>query len=268
MHAIYPQILLGSEIRTRRAGGFRLSEARYPPSARFAPHAHEHGNISLIMAGELEETVGRDSQIGSACSVVVKPAGTVHSNRFGPRGARTLLLEVPRGANLRRWQWFHGTEICKAALRVYRAFDAHFGVSCSATLESDLNNTCLDLLGVLDNLSGRNGACSAPPWIERVRDCLQDRFRQRISVSDLADEFGVHPVYLTRAFRARFGCAVTDYLQRLRVRDAAHCLASSAAPIAQVACRSGFADQAHLCRQFKRGTGMTPGQFRRLATGN
>lgn len=263
MHATYRQILLGSQLRTLRAGDLRLTEASYPPNTRFGSHAHETGNISLILCGQIEETVGGSSQVCTTFSVVVKPAGTVHSNRFGPLGARTLVLEIPVDPSLPRWHWFHGGAIPAAALRVYSAFRTH-----CAHNDDTLEDRVSELLGAVQDTINCATKPTAPPWIEHVREYLHDRFRKRVSVRDVALEFDVHPVYLTRAFRARFGCAITDYLQRLRVRDAADRLASSGVPIAQVALGCGFADQAHLCRLFKRDTGVTPGHFRRLVRGN
>lgn len=266
MHATYRQILLGSQLRTLRAGELRLTEASYPPNTRFSPHAHEVGNISLIIRGQLEETVGESSQVCTTCSVVVKPAGTIHSNRFGPLGARTLVLEAPAAmslASLSRWQWFHGGEISAAALSVYAAFRAH-----PRHDYDPLQDRVSELLGAIEAAIEDEPKPTAPPWVEQVREFLHDRFPERVSVAGVAAAFDVHPVYLTRAFRTRFGCAITDYLQRLRVRDAAHRLACSSVPLASVAFRSGFADQAHMCRLFKRDTGVTPGHFRRLVQGN
>ncbi len=259
MHATHPQVLLGAEVRSLRVGEMRLTEANYAPDMRLPAHAHEVGNISLIVRGELEETVGRTSQSCTTCSVVVKPAGTVHSNRFGLTGARTMLLEVPHRSSLRRWQWFHGGEVCAAALRVYRAF----------RFKSDeLEDRVTEFIGVIEDALETHRTPTAPPWVQQVRDHLHDRFRERVCICEIAKTFDVHPVYLTRAFRTRFGCAITGYLQRLRVRDAAHRLASSEAPLAQIAFRSGFADQPHMCRLFKRDVGFTPASFRRLVQGN
>jgi AraC-like DNA-binding protein len=52
------------------------------------------------------------------------------------------------------------------------------------------------------------------------------------------------------------------YLNHLRVRQARVLLEAGVAP-AEVAARTGFADQAHLSRHFKRVVGVPPGSFQR-----
>jgi AraC family transcriptional regulator len=273
MHRTYADISLGRRTRTRDcAGGVRLIEATYAPHTRFAAHAHDRGNVSLIVRGQIEESVGRDALCSTTCGVVVKPAGTVHANRFGPQGARTLVIELPpaprserhdghASRSLSRWHWFHGGAVTASALRLYRAFR-------SDDPAPPLDDLIAELVATIEERLDECGTRTVPPWVERVRDAIHDTFPQSVSVVDLARTFDVHPVYLARAFRARFGCAVTEYVQRLRVRDAAHRIACTPVPLCHVASLCGFCDQAHLSRVFKRDTGVSPGEFRRLALGN
>jgi AraC-like DNA-binding protein len=68
---------------------------RYAAGLRSARHAHPYANLSVILAGSLRERVGREEVTVGPLSVVVKPAGTEHANRFGPEGATLLRVEVP-----------------------------------------------------------------------------------------------------------------------------------------------------------------------------
>jgi AraC family transcriptional regulator len=84
-----------------------------------------------------------------------------------------------------------------------------------------------------------------------------------VTLSALASAVGLHPVYVARAFRARYGCAVGEYARRLRIGRAARELADGTQPLAVIAAQAGFADQSHFSRVFRRHTGLSPSAYRR-----
>ncbi|HEY8612354.1 MAG TPA: AraC family transcriptional regulator [Roseomonas sp.] len=65
---------------------------------------------------------------------------------------------------------------------------------------------------------------------------------------------------LARGFRAAFGTSPSRF-RTMRQLDQARRLIARGAPLAEAAMASGFADQSHLSRQFKRSYGLTPGQW-------
>jgi AraC-like DNA-binding protein len=71
-------------------------------------------------------------------------------------------------------------------------------------------------------------------------------------------------VYLARSVRRWYGTGVGEELRRLRIRSAAGAIAESGATVSTVAHAHGFADEAHLCRAFRRALGVTPGRYRAL----
>jgi AraC family transcriptional regulator len=253
------QIVLGQRVRSAKVDGAHVIEASYEPGTRLRPHAHGRANITLLLRGQIEETVGRDTAHARTLSVVLKPAGTVHENRFGPDGAHTLVIELDdqeahfHNAASARWRWFDGGEVAAAAMRLFLAFRAG-----AVELET------LDVLAAIEATFDHRARTPRPSWLDRARQLLQDAPDQRVSASRLAREFDLHPVYLARAFRAAFGCSMSRYREYLRVRRAAHEIASSAAPLSRVAIDNGFADQPHLSRVFKRHASVAPGRFRRL----
>jgi AraC family transcriptional regulator len=81
-------------------------------------------------------------------------------------------------------------------------------------------------------------------------------------VTALARTAGVHPAYLSRAFRRFFHCSPGEYARRIRLEWTAERLIRGNQPIAAVAMEAGFADQSHLTRCFKRFYHTTPRSFR------
>ncbi len=72
---------------------------------------------------------------------------------------------------------------------------------------------------------------------------------------------GASPTHLVRAFTRTFGVPPHAYLVGRQV-DAARRLILDGVPPAEVAAATGFHDQPHLNRHFRRYVGTTPGRFR------
>ncbi|HEU4885944.1 MAG TPA: AraC family transcriptional regulator [Longimicrobium sp.] len=252
------------------AGGLRMVVTDYLPGERMAPHWHPGTQVSMVLRGAVEEGVGGREHQGTAGAVVVKPAGTVHRNVFGPATVRMLSINILPGAGgdaddrlaaLESWRWMEGGPASRALWRLLSTARAEPG-----TAPSLLADGFWEMVDALDVYAAPPPSPSAAPaWLCRVRDHLHDCAGAAPPVRDLAGAAGVHPVYLARAFRRAYGVPVTEYARRLRLRAAADRIASTALPLARIACEAGFADQAHLTRELRRETGLTPGALRRAA---
>lgn len=120
----------------------------------------------------------------------------------------------------------------------------------------------LAMLGEVGRGTARN-VTAVPRWISRARDLVEARIRRPPRLTELAAQLGVSPGHLSRTFHRAYGVGLSGYVLRRRVQVACAALADPDAPLAQVALAVGFADQSHLCRSFRRATGLTPGAWRR-----
>jgi len=93
-----------------------------------------------------------------------------------------------------------------------------------------------------------------------ARDFIQEHYQQNIGLGQLACLAGLSPFRLVRTFTKEVGLPPHAYLNQVRVNRAKQLL-ENGQPIAQVAYETGFADQSHLTRHFKRLLGLTPGQY-------
>src|SRR5688500_463888 len=106
-----------------------------------------------------------------------------------------------------------------------------------------------------------------PAWLSRIRERLDAEFAAPPGLAELAAQAGVSPRHLARAFRSHYGETIGTCVHRRRIRSAMDALLNSSERVAHIAQRSGYFDQSHFTRHFKRQTGVAPGTYRRRALG-
>jgi AraC family transcriptional regulator len=105
---------------------------------------------------------------------------------------------------------------------------------------------------------------SLAPWqTKRVLEYLDAHINASVSIKTLADLTQLSQSYFARAFKVSIGVTPYRWLLDARVRRAQQLLVDKGWPLAQIAVESGFADQSHLTRMFRRVTGENPGAWRR-----
>jgi len=101
-----------------------------------------------------------------------------------------------------------------------------------------------------------------PLWLRRVKQRLDEDFRETPSLAELARIGDVHPTHLCRHFRRHYYATIGEYLRQRRVDAAIQLLSRTTLSLTEVALESGFSSHAQFCTIFKRATGTTPGYFR------
>jgi AraC-like DNA-binding protein len=96
--------------------------------------------------------------------------------------------------------------------------------------------------------------------VRLAREFIQQHYQENVSLVQLARLTGLSPFRLVRTFTKQVGLPPHAYLNQVRVNRAKQLLANGQ-PAALVAYETGFADQSHLTRHFKRLSGLTPGQY-------
>jgi AraC-like DNA-binding protein len=96
--------------------------------------------------------------------------------------------------------------------------------------------------------------------VKTVCDYIEACYADNISLSELAALVDLKPLRLLRVFRQAQGLPPHAYLLQVRINHAKTLLAQGMKSI-DVAFATGFADQSHFNRHFKRFVGVTPGQY-------
>lgn len=85
-----------------------------------------------------------------------------------------------------------------------------------------------------------------------------------LSVSQIAEEFHVHPVYLSRLFKEQMGEGLLEYITKFRVERAKEILRESKLMLDDVALAVGYNNARTFSRAFKKIEGITPGKYREI----
>jgi AraC-like DNA-binding protein len=104
-----------------------------------------------------------------------------------------------------------------------------------------------------------------PNIAHALRDLLDSRVQQGMSLAEAALLLDRHPAHLVRAFSLEYGVPPHLYLTGRRVDMARRLLLAGRTP-ATAASMAGFFDQSHLTRHFRRTLGVSPSQYARSGT--
>jgi len=241
---------------------------------RFSPHVHEGFCIAVVVQGAQQFNREGSQHIAANGQLLLINADQLHDGhsaddalgcRYHAIYPHTELLQpvvddlCGPGAGL---PWFppvvEDPVLATALLQLFHSLQ-HNGnpLQCEALFMHSLSH-------LIQRHSGR--PCqplplkSAPAKMQYVRDYLDNHCCQPISLHALSTLVELNPSYLSRLFRRTTGLAPHHY-QLVRRIDHARQLIQRGLPLAQVALDTGFTDQPHFNRHFKRFTGLTPGRY-------
>jgi AraC family transcriptional regulator len=254
----------GNILSQFRSHGLLFAEVVHPAEQDVPRHTHHTSFYHLTLAGKYDESTSRGRVCFAPFSSAFTHSDTKHDGRIAPGGVYLFTLEL--GPNwICEFLQVHGEpetvqdcaggKLTYLGMQLYRVYKE--GKAASALTIDALVWELLAAAAALEV-----DKMGTPPWWGRIIELLHFEFGRDLRISDLAQEAGVHPVYLARVFRRLTKQTPGEWLQRRRIRSACEKLLDPDQGIAAIAAESGFADQSHMTRTFKRYTAMTPAEFR------
>jgi AraC-like DNA-binding protein len=220
-------------------------------------HSHDHAQLVLPIRGEMEIDVdGRGGSINQSLAAVVRP-GSVHS-QLCRAGSHFLVLDCAptllETLQMRRLAQKTYVPISPATRRLIEfaelignrqlAFDAP---QLGSLLLSSLSPDTFSSPSAFEQLIARLRADPGANWSNEV----------------MAGFANMSMSQLHLRFRQMFGMSPQAWLTDVRIQDAQRWLRNTSLPIAEVALRTGFSDQASLTRTMQRVSATTPAIYRK-----
>jgi AraC-like DNA-binding protein len=251
------------------APGLERIEAYFAGHA-FDPHRHDTYAVGLTLSGVQRFTyrgMVRDSLAGQA--IVLHP-DEVHDGRAGvdtgfiyrmvyvePRLIRDALAGRTRSLPFVPTPVTDDGRMVAAAAGALAAVDRQM-----EPLEVDQA-----ILALAEAMAALAGAASPPAdpvaslAVDRARDLIDAHCDRVVGSDELEQATGMDRWQIARHFRAQLGTSPYRYLTMRRL-DRVRAALLAGVPMAEAAVASGFADQSHMTRQFKRAYGVSPGRWR------
>lgn len=240
----------------------------------YTRHSHEVFSIGAITSGKSTYLHEKTEQTISTGTVVVMNPGDVHAcNPIDDRPWSYIMLYVDA-------QWLGSIQqACGVAEGL--GFQP---IGATQTRSPALFAGLLDLYSVLIDptlealpkheaalayfmlMQQTLGASSLPirkvnHKVERAAAYINQHFMRAIRLEEICQAASLSEAYLIRAFEQRYHMTPHAYLINRRIQHAQAQLRDGG-QIAEVALQTGFADQAHFQRVFKKHLAATPGQYK------
>ena len=114
----------------------------------------------------------------------------------------------------------------------------------------------------MNDASGMTRIYPGTFYVRHAIDYINDHYKEKIRIADLATYIGVNRSYLTSSFKKATGYSPQEYLMLLRMEKAAELLKKTDLTINDVAASVGYGDQLAFSKIFKQYYGASPKAFR------
>ncbi|MFX3634559.1 MAG: response regulator [Candidatus Pristimantibacillus sp.] len=225
-------------------------------------------SVFLRIAGNLDQV-----KIGTLTSLY-RPPLLIHLLDTGNWiHAEEKLIQIFVELNSKNYPPEHANEAYFAIANAYQ-YIAHkkgkllsefgsssFGLMPAAPSLKQLEKWAFFMLRSLREQS-ENWADKQRGLVDKVHKFIEENMNYDLSLQTIAADIGLHPAYLSRAYRAEAGNNLSDYILRYRMELASYLLRSSDKKIYEIAQMVGYQAVPYFIKLFKAFSNMTPQEFR------
>lgn len=115
------------------------------------------------------------------------------------------------------------------------------------------------LIEILDNFDDQTLGKGA---IREIQLYIRQHYSENITLNSLAEQFFLHPNYLSRLFKEKTGKNFVEYLTEIRMEKVKELLKISDCKIVEICAMAGYDNPRYFSKVFRQYTGMTPREYR------
>lgn len=107
-----------------------------------------------------------------------------------------------------------------------------------------------------------------PAWAKELKEMIQDHIDTSLTLKELSQSLDINASYLSREFSKHFGnLSFAEYIQQQRIEKAIQLMKDPQHSLTEIAYLTGFSDQSHFTRIFKKLKGESPNNYRKNLNG-
>jgi AraC-like DNA-binding protein len=252
----------GITTESLRTENFSISMTNHSANSTISLHAHHKPYLCLLVSGTYKEE-SNSTDIISQGEVLYRGANYEHSNRFSDKDGLCLNIEMNDYEQFKTLNELHLPMQVSKQKGVMELYKLLYGLKQG--LPNDIINIyCYESMIEVINIFNSKGDLS---WVKKVKERINDNPLETISLDKLSIEFSLHPNYIVRKFKEITGFKLSEYLTKIRLEHAMKCFLSNEKNITSIALESGFYDQSHFNKNFKKYIDASPNHFRKIITG-
>ncbi|WP_025665275.1 helix-turn-helix transcriptional regulator [Aquimarina megaterium] len=224
-------------------------------------HSHEKPVISLVLYGtNTEYRKGKEIERTSG-SINYYNSYELHRNIYTTFPSKHINLEID-DTFLKKYG-FTEESIELAVAKNYYARFTFIKLMNEAEINDLQSYNAIEMLFVafIENSLNSKDEILFPKWMLSVRDLLNDRWDENISLKEIANKVNVHPTTISKNFRTYFQCTLGEYSRKLKIDRSLDLLKSKQYSLTEIAYICGFSDQSHFTRVFKSISGYLPKEY-------
>ncbi|OIK16520.1 DNA-binding response regulator [Bacillus sp. MUM 116] len=99
--------------------------------------------------------------------------------------------------------------------------------------------------------------------MKKLLEYIMDHYAEPLTLKDVAKHFHFNPSYLSNYFSTHNNEGFVEYVNKIRIEEAAKLLVKGEANISDISAMVGYSDHSYFCKVFKKIKGLSPSQFKR-----
>ncbi len=253
-----------------------ITESTFGPDWLSIPHTHHFAELFFITKGKGQFMIDNELYDIKKNDLIVINPNVLHTE-YASKGSQDSFEYVVFGVNGLQF-------LDESAFQTFLIYDFknqrelimnYIQLLLNEVKMKDENFTsiCQNLLEalLLLILRGTKVDLKIEPSKKITQECrfieqyISTHYREDITLEDLSNLTYLNKYYLVHSFKEYTGYSPINFLINVRIQEAKHLLSTTDYPISKIAMQVGFSSHSYFCQIFKKETGQSPLQYRKMS---